>query len=168
MAGISKRYVALLRGISNVSMDSFRKGLEELGFRDVESYGMSGNLLFNSARTDLASMERQITERFRTPAMLRSASNLKRVIAHDPFDSAIFFLVRAPSAARRSAFSRLEFESSRPVLSGKTVYYVHPARLNGKRTPLDFENALGVLGTARSARVVRQILARLSKAGSTE
>jgi uncharacterized protein (DUF1697 family) len=160
---IKKRYVALLRAISNVSMTPFREAMEDLGFTDVESYGMSGNLLFNSKGTDMASLERRITSQFGTPAMVRTDSQLARVIAQDPFDSSILFLTRAPTASRRRAFLELDFESPRPFLKGKTVYFVHPARLRGKRSSFDFEGELGVLGTARSARVVRQLLARMKK-----
>lgn len=40
---------------------------------------------------------------------------------------------------------------------------LHLARLRGKRGSFDFEDGLGVLGTARSARVVRQIPALMTK-----
>jgi uncharacterized protein (DUF1697 family) len=144
-------------------MDSFREAMEELGFTDVESYGMSGNLLFNSKNSNVGVMEKRVTDQFGTPAMIRTDIQLTKVISQDPFDSAILFLTDAPTAARRHAFLALEFESPRPVIQGKTVYFMHPARLKGKRAPFDFEDGLGVLGTARSARVVRQLLARMSK-----
>jgi uncharacterized protein (DUF1697 family) len=159
---MKKQFVALLRAISNVSMQSFREAMEELGFADVESYGMSGNLLFNARRSNVATLERRITARFDTPAVVQTVSQLARVIAQDPFDSSILFLTRLPTAKRRRAFLELDFESPRPVIHGKTVYFVHPARLKGKRASFDFERDLGVLGTARSARVVRQLLARMS------
>jgi uncharacterized protein (DUF1697 family) len=160
---MKQRYVALLRAISNVSMTSFRKQMEELGFTDVESYGMSGNLLFNAKAKDKKSLEQRITAQFETPAIVRTASQLARVIAQDPFGSTILFLTRSPTAAKRKALIELDFDSPKPVLHGKTVYFENPARLRGKRSSFDFEGALGVLGTARSARVVRQILARMNK-----
>lgn len=160
-----KRYAALLRAISNVEMKPFRNSMERLGFTDVESYGMSGNLMFNAARSDLASLERRITAEFDTAALVRTGRELARIIRQDPFSSSILFLTRAPTAARRRAFLQLDFESPRPVLHGKTVYFVHPARLPGKRTSFDFERALGILGTARSAKVVQGLLARMSNDG---
>ena len=157
-----QQYVALLRAISNVSMKSFREAMEALGFTDVESYGMSGNLLFNAPRADIVMLEEQITAQFSTRAMVRARTELSRIVAKDPFDNSILLLRRTPTASRKRAFLELDFESPHPVLRGKTVYFVHPARLNGKRASFDFERALGVLGTARSARVVRQILGRMS------
>jgi len=161
-AGMQKRYVALLRAISNVEMKSFRENMERLGFTDVESYGMSGNLMFNAGRSDLAALERRITTEFGTPALVRTGRELARIIGQDPFDSSILFLAHTPTAMRRRAFFQLGFEPPRPVLHGKTVYFDHPARLQGKRASFDFERALGVPSTARSARVVRQLLARMS------
>jgi uncharacterized protein (DUF1697 family) len=156
---MKKRFVALLRAISNVSMKPFREKMEDLGFTDVESYGMSGNLLFNTKRMDVSTLERLISEQFGTPAMVRTSSQLTKVVANDPFGSGILFLTRSPTAAKRRRLLQLDFDSPRPVIEGKTVYFVHPARLKGKRASFDFEGALGVLGTARSAQVVRRILA---------
>lgn len=158
---MKKRYVALLRAITNVGMKSFREKLEELGFTDVESYGTSGNLLFNAQGRDVTSLEHRITARFDTPAIVRTDSQLSRILAQDPLDSTILFLARSPTTTKRKKFLQLDFESPQPVLHGKTIYVVHPACLRGKRTPFDFERGLDVLGTARTARVVRRILARM-------
>lgn len=160
---MTKRYVALLRAITNVSIKPFREKMEMLGFTDVESYGMSGNLLFNAEGKELKWLEQRITAQFGTPAMVRTDSQLARIVSRDPFGASILFLTRAPTVAKRKAFLRLDFESRRPVIQGKTVYFVHPAHLRGKRASFDFESSLDVLGTARSARVVRQILALMKK-----
>lgn len=90
-----------------------------------------------------------------------STDELARVVAQIPFECDVLFLARTPTAARRQAFLGLDFEAPQPVLRGKTIFFVHPARLPGKRSPFNFEEALG-MGTARSARVVRQILGRMS------
>lgn len=156
------RYVALLRAISNVSMQPFRAALEELGFTDVESYGMSGNFLFNATPSDTGLLERVIAKRLGCATFVRTRQEMAKVVAADPFGSAILFLARAPTATRRRRFLDLEFEGPRPVLRGHTLFFVYPARLRGKRTPTDFERILGVQGTARSARVVHALLARLS------
>jgi uncharacterized protein (DUF1697 family) len=157
------RYVALLRAITNVEMKPFRDRMERLGFADVASYGMSGNLLFNAVGSDIASLESRIAAEFDTVALVRTRPELARIVGQDPFGSTILFLARASTTARRE-FLRLDFEPPGPVLRGKTVYFEHPAKLRGKSTPFDFERALGVQGTARSARVVRALLERMSAA----
>lgn len=152
--------VALLRAISNVGMQPFREGMEALGFTAVESYGMSGNLLFNADSTDIATLERHITAKFGTLAVVRTRRELARIVAQDPFTSSILFLARAPTQARKRALQQTDFGLPRPLLHGRTVYFVHPAQVRGQRTPFDFERVLGVQGTAR---VVGQILARMSQ-----
>jgi uncharacterized protein (DUF1697 family) len=155
------RYVALLRAITHVPMHRFRLGLEELGFMEVESFGMSGNLLFSTSRSGRAALERVITDRLKARAFVRTRAEMHRIVEHDPFASAVLFLDAVP-AARRQAFRRLEFEEPRPVLDGRTVYFVHPARARGSRMTFDFERFLGVAGTARSARVVQSVLRRMT------
>jgi uncharacterized protein (DUF1697 family) len=160
------RYVVLLRAISNLSMAPFRRAMEDLGFADVESHGMSGNLLFTAPRSDPASLARRVAKRFGTAAFVRTGPELAQIVTDDPFRAAVMFLSHPPTAARRRALGRLDFEEPRPILKGRTLYFVYPARLRGKRGPFDFEQALGMLGTARSARVVERLHARLSETSS--
>jgi Protein of unknown function (DUF1697) len=153
-------YVVLLRAISNVKMQPFREALADLGFKDVESFGMSGNFFFRAGCLDKSTLERRIEARLGVTAFVRTHSELARIVTEDPVGSSVLILSRPPTAARRRAFARLDFAPPRPVLRGSTVYFVHPARLRGKRVPFDFELALDVPGTTRSARVVRQLVAR--------
>jgi uncharacterized protein (DUF1697 family) len=161
------RYVALLRAIANVSMAPFREAMEEMGFANVETLGMSGNLLFETDKDDVATIEARIGKRFGTTAILRTAAEMKRAARRNPFGrrdgAAILFLAKAPAAGRRRAFQAIDFEDPPPLLVGKTVFFVHPARLVGKRSPFDFERALDLKGTARSAGVVEQLVERLTR-----
>jgi uncharacterized protein (DUF1697 family) len=161
------RYVALLRAIANVSMAPFRQAMEEMGFSDVESLGMSGNLLFETGEADVAAMEAQIGGRFRTTAVLRSGPDLKRAVGRNPFGrqdgASVLFLAKEPAAERRRAFQATGFEDPPPLLVGRTIFFVHPTRRAGKRSPFDFERALDLKGTARSAGIVEQLAERLGR-----
>ena len=165
----TRRYVALLRAISNVSMQPFREGMEDLGFTDVVSFGMSGNLLFNSSSGDLLLLEKLVSNRFGTAAVIRKRTELARIVAHDPYKSGILFLTNTPTSAQRREFDKLDFGDPRPALRGRTIFFVYPVIIRDKRTPFDFESALGILGTMRSAGVVKKILEKMggsaSKAG---
>jgi hypothetical protein len=165
---VPRQYVALLRAISNVRMDSFRRALEDLGFTHVESFGMSGNLLFDARSADAASMERRIARRVGTDTFIRTRAQMAAIVSRDPFRSVVMFLAHPPSPARRRELQRLEFTGPRPVLRGKSVSFVYPANVQGSRAPFDFEKTLGVRGTARSFRVVERILARMSGPGSAK
>ena len=156
------RYVALLRGITNMPMKPFREALEELGFTDVESYATSGNLLFNARATDPASLERRIAARFHTAVFIRTRSEMARVVAQDPLGAIVMFLAHPPAAAKKRAFLDLDFQEPHPVLRGRTLYLSFPLLLRGRRTSLDIERALDVEGTFRTARVASTLLARMS------
>jgi hypothetical protein len=130
----------------------------------ISIVGLLSNLLFTARRSDTASLERRIAKRFGTGTFVRTGAELGRIVAGDPFQNSVLFLAQPPSAARRRAFRDLAFEEPRPVLEGTTLYFVYPARQRGKRASFDFEHALGVLATARSARVVGSLLARMSEA----
>ena len=58
-------FVALLRGVNvggknMISMSSLKKSFEELGFKDVDTYINSGNILFTSKESDLRKLEKKI------------------------------------------------------------------------------------------------------------
>jgi uncharacterized protein (DUF1697 family) len=163
------QYVALLRAISNLSMEPFRRALEGFGFTDVHSYGMSGNLMFNTERADIAGVERDIAEKFHTVAIVRTRGDVARAAAGDPFQSdpraCMLFLAHVPPRTKRQAFLHTMFEGQEPQLRGRTLFFAWPLRERGKRAPFDLERVLGVPGTARTSRVVRAIAARMSNSG---
>lgn len=161
MAPSRRRYVALLRAITNVPMQPFRDAMEEMGFTDVASYGTSGNLLFDAPTTDAGALEHRIAERFGTDALIRTRIEMARVVAQDPLGEIVMFLERPPAAAKKRAFLDLDVRDPRPVLRGRTLYFAYPLVRRGRRTPLDIEDALGVRGTFRTSRVVRTLLARM-------
>jgi uncharacterized protein (DUF1697 family) len=143
-------------------MQPFRDAMEKMGFTDVESYGMSGNLLFDAPTSDARALECRIAERFGTDAFVRTRTEMAGVVARDPLGEIVMFLARPPTAAKRRAFEDLDVEDPRPVLRGRTLFFSYPLLLRGRRTPLDIEDALGVRGTFRTSRVVRTLLARMS------
>lgn len=160
---MTERYVALLRAISNVSMVPFRRAMEDLGFDDVESFGMSGNLIFTAPKTAAAELELRIGAHLDKVVMIRTAKEMRTIAAADPFpkNGAVLLLKAPPPAAARDAFSALDIVDPRPVLKGKTVYFLHPVTVAGRKAPVDLEAALGK-GTMRSSNVVRRIAERMA------
>jgi uncharacterized protein (DUF1697 family) len=161
-----RRYAALLRAISNVPMAPFRRALEELGLEDVASYATSGNLLFNAPGAAPGELERRITARLDRVTLVRTRTDLARVAAANPFprrtDVVVLFLSRPPAAARRRAFLRSDFQPPAPVIQGRAVYYSWPVRFRGRKSPVDLERQLGVVGTFRSFRMVNRLLAEMT------
>ena len=91
------RYIALLRGVNvggiTIRSADLRELFESLGFDDVRTVLASGNVAFDSGRTDAAALkrdvERALGERFGYEAwiVLVTRDELERVIAAFPFDA---------------------------------------------------------------------------------
>ena len=108
--------VTLLRGVNvgghgKISMEDLRDICVSLKLRDPQTYIQSGNVVFGAAEPDLAKLadrlESAIEKRlaFRPKVILRSADDLRKIVALNPFARragfepaklAVFFLPDAP------------------------------------------------------------------------
>lgn len=90
------RYVAFLRGINVgghalVKMTDLKKAFAEMGFENVRTLLASGNVLFESARTDKRAMAGEIGAGLRkllnkdVGVALRSRDDLEKIRSADPF-----------------------------------------------------------------------------------
>ncbi|HEX8490901.1 MAG TPA: DUF1697 domain-containing protein, partial [Chthoniobacterales bacterium] len=66
----SRRLFAFLRAINvggrNIAMAELRRVFQALGFKDVETFIASGNVVFNSGVSDLRALEFLIEDRLRS------------------------------------------------------------------------------------------------------
>ncbi len=115
-------YIALLRGVNvggnPLKMDRLRAVCASLGFANPRTYLQSGNLVFDATASQSKvqlEIERKLAGETRLPArvLVRSAAELKRLIAKNPFlkDNAVdrarlhvTFLSEAPT---KEALKRL-------------------------------------------------------------
>jgi len=155
------RYIALMRAIAHTPMAPFRAALEELGFTDVTSFGMSGNLIFTAPAASAATLEQRIGERLGAVIIIRSARQMAAIAGADPFvgrpDATVMFLKRPPLAEARSAFLALDVPEPRPVLRGANLHFAGWVTVAGKR--VDLEKRIGT-GTMRSSGIVRRLAER--------
>jgi uncharacterized protein (DUF1697 family) len=109
-----QRYIAFLRAINvggrTVKMGHLRELFIELGLASVETFISSGNVIFESAETDAASLEARIEDRlkeslgFEVATFLRTPDELVRIAAFDPLPEmertafSVAFLRSAPDA----------------------------------------------------------------------
>jgi Protein of unknown function (DUF1697) len=88
--------VAMLRGVNvgghnRVPMEELRKLCAPLKLREAQTYVQSGNVIFTTEEKDFVAlakrMERAIQKKFgvRTDVVLRSAAELREVVARNPF-----------------------------------------------------------------------------------
>lgn len=88
-------YIALLRGINvgghTVKMDRLRQLLTELGLRQVRTYIQSGNVFFETERTDREALAGEIERHlhqelgYEVPVFLRTIPEIEEIMALDPF-----------------------------------------------------------------------------------
>lgn len=89
------KYVALLRGIgpsnSNMHQHKLEGVIESLGHKRAQGVISSGNVVFETDRKDIATMEKQLEAAwvaklgFTSTTIIRSQQQLKKLVAADPF-----------------------------------------------------------------------------------
>jgi uncharacterized protein (DUF1697 family) len=168
-------YLALLRGI-NVSgknpirMPELRDSISGLGFRDVQTYLQSGNIVFRADPTDVATLATKIktslTQEFghEVPVLVLPAKDLALIAHSNPLwpksggKERLFhctFLFQPISAPAFQTLKLPAAEGERAVLVGGAIL-LHCPHGYGK-TKLNnsfFERALGVPATTRNWRTV--------------
>ncbi|MDQ1604793.1 MAG: hypothetical protein QOE01_2638 [Actinomycetota bacterium] len=134
-------HVVLLRGINlgskrRVAMSDLRELLGELGYADVRTHLQSGNAVF---RTPLRSadevgkqVEKAIAARLgmTVDVVVRSAAQLAKVVAHDPFGGTasdparymVVFLDRKPPAGWLAGIDPDSYAPEQVATLGREIY----------------------------------------------
>lgn len=168
-------YIALLRGINvsgqkTIRMAELQESCASLGLKDVRSYLQSGNLVFDSGRSDAAKLAGAIQARIaqdfehEVPVLVMPADELDRLANSNPLrpesgaDERLFHATFLFQPVARDSFEALRL----PAASGEAAVLVGQAILlhcphGYGRTKLNngyFERALGVSATTRNWRTV--------------
>ena len=175
--------VALLRGINvggknKLPMRDLVALFEEAKCRNVRTLIQSGNVVFTARAKACgglaAGIASKISERFgyTTPLILRTADQLRDVIANNPFltpeaneDSLhVMFLADRPAPAKVAALDPNRSSPDRFTVRGQDVYLHLP---NGvAKTKLSnawFDSKLGTTSTVRNWRTVNRLLAMMDE-----
>lgn len=171
-------YVAMLRGINVggqkiIRMEHLRESCAALGFRNVETYIQSGNILFLTTDQSPSALSQRISEAIRrdfgfsVPAVVKTARELESVIKSNPFlkekgiDASklhVTFLADVPS---RSALKHLEGLPAGPdrFHGGRQEIYLYcpDGYGNTKLSNTAFEKALSVGATTRNWKTVHAL-----------
>jgi len=148
------KYVALLRGINVgghkiIPMAKLKSVFESDGFKNVSTFIQSGNVLFESAST--ASALRTKIEKlllasfgFEVTTMIRSAQEMKSVVARNPFVSKhregktkfyVAFLERKPSTSEQNALLATQVKGLVFRFGTCEVYILLDATFSGNNSP---------------------------------
>lgn len=171
--------VSLLRAVNlashnRIKMDALCRVYESLGFTNVRSYVQSGNVLFRTserATSNLAArIESEIEKQFgfRSPVILRTAADLREVVAHNPFVNRraiepnkllVSFLAEEPSPAAAQKIRALKADPEEIHLRGRELYIYYPNGLARPKLPwTTVQKMLQVSGTARNWNTVTKLL----------
>ncbi|MBS1947475.1 MAG: DUF1697 domain-containing protein [Bacteroidetes bacterium] len=171
-------YISILRGINvsganTIKMDALKKVYEGAGFKNVQTYIQSGNVVFRAKKTELPGLEIKIAEtiwnktKFEVPVIVKELADLKEVLAHNPFLKNreadirflhVTFLSDWPSKENISKING-DYKPDEFVLNGKNIYLFCPDGYG--RTKLNnnfFENKLKLSATTRNWKTISQLV----------
>jgi uncharacterized protein (DUF1697 family) len=171
--------ICLLRGVNlgghkKISMDVLRDICVSLKHRNPQTYIQSGNVIFSTSEANLAKisarLEATIEKRcgFQTKAVLRTADDLRDVLARNPFAARtginpsrliVFFLPEtlSPEALSRVTAINVGPEEIRP--SGREIFIYFPDGQGQSKLPAVLDRALKMPATARNWNTVTKLLA---------
>jgi len=171
--------ISLLRGVNvgghnQIKMDALRALYESLGLRDAQTYVQSGNVVFRTTQKDLVALARKIQNGidriggFRPEVILRTASELRKVIARNPFAARrdidprkflILFLAEEPGPEARSAVLGIKADPEEFRLDGRDVYIYYANGLARPKMPwMAVEKIVKIPGTGRNWNTVNKLV----------
>jgi uncharacterized protein (DUF1697 family) len=155
------RYAAFLRGINvggrNATKEQLRAGFEAIGCVDVTTFRASGNVVFTAAggAAQLAArIERGLEQSlgYEVATFVRTASEIKAIAAHDPFESGVVgaakgklhvvLLAAKPTVQARKRVLALQTDDDLLSLRGRELYWLPSGGL--------MESAVGMNGITKA------------------
>jgi uncharacterized protein (DUF1697 family) len=172
-------YIAILRGINvsgrkPVKMDVLRDLFIKSGFEQVNTYIQSGNVVFQSEKTDTKDLQSIISKKIRDqfgfdiPVFVLVKDDLIVISENNPFIKErkentdklhVTFLSEVPSSQTAGKLNIADYLPDEFIIQGRAVYLCCP---NGYgRTKLNnnfFESKLKVTATTRNWKTVLELV----------
>lgn len=170
-------YIAFLRGINvggrnKLPMAELKKILADLKLVNVKTYIQSGNVVFQSSRTDTTDLASEITAAidnshgFAPQVFILTAEQLQAAIDNNPFPEGedepktlhLYFMDTEPKALNSEKLDTLKADSERYQII-KDVFYLHaPDGIGRSKLAAGAEKNLGdVAVTARNWNTVSKM-----------
>jgi uncharacterized protein (DUF1697 family) len=179
------RHIAFLRAINvgghTIKMSHLRALFEALGFRQVETFIASGNVLFDTAARDTAALESRIERHLKdalgyaVATFLRSPAEVAAIAAYRPFRAAdpvpageplmVGFLKAPPSAEVGRRVVALRTDTDDFHVHGRELYWW--ARVGVGKSSVGgalLEKTLGAPATFRNVTTVRRLALKVADA----
>jgi len=179
----------MLRGVNvggrnMIKMDALKALCVSLKLKDPQTYVQSGNVIFSSGEKDLAKLTKRIQDAiekahgFRPGVMLRTAADLKDVVARNPFAKRsgiepgkliVNFLADDPGKQAREKVLAIKIGPEEMHLIGREAYIYFPNGQGRSKFPwAAIERTLGTSATGRNWNSVTKMLEIAEKAVAPE
>jgi uncharacterized protein (DUF1697 family) len=172
------KYIGFLRGINvggknKIKMETLREVFAALGFENVKSYINSGNIVFETARTDdkklAVQIEKAIAQEFglNIKTMVRAIAEIEAVVENNPFDGQfendkdlhVFFLDEEMPDEKRELLLSQTSEKEMFAVRGREIYCLLRVSVLDSLMGKDYiGKKLKVVATARNWRTVNKVL----------
>jgi len=171
-------YVAFLRGVNmmgrkTIKMAELREVLAKRGFKNVQTYIQSGNIVFGCEEKDSDTVEHmleQIIEEefgFDVPVLIESPEELEETLAGMPEyvmgDTphnrvyALWYKGKIDSE-KLAKFEAGDYSPNRYSITDGIIYFASPKGAKKGLYTGDFEKKLGIVGTTRNIKTLERMV----------
>lgn len=174
------RHIALLRAINvgghTVKMAELRAIFESLGFKRVETFIASGNVIFDARSDDARALQQRIGDCLRdglgydVVTILRSQAEIEAIARYKPFNDAqlasaaafnVGFFAEALGAEARKVVSGLQTGIDDLHVRGREIYWLCKVRqLDSTFSAARLEKTLKVPATFRGMNTIVRLAAK--------
>jgi uncharacterized protein (DUF1697 family) len=177
-------YISILRGINvsgykTIKMDALKNMYEGMGFKNVQTYIQSGNVIFQHSETEIKKLEKKIAKKiseqfsFEVPVIVRTLEELNQIVNTNPFindpakDEAhlhVTFLSALPEKNHIEKILEVKYNTDDIAILDKAIYLHCPNGYgNSKLTNTFLEGKLKVVATTRNWKTTKQLLSMAEK-----
>lgn len=171
-------YVALLRGINigshkRMKMEKLRASCEALGFKNVQTYIQSGNIVCQAGKLSSEAAAKKIEAQiekdfgFSADVIARTGEEMNQIVTGNPLhkepdvDAAKLHIVFFSEAPSTEAIKKLEAIVKAPDKvrhKGKEIYFYFPNGVSGSSIwKHNLDRVLGISGTMRNWKTVNSL-----------
>jgi uncharacterized protein (DUF1697 family) len=171
--------ICLLRGVNvgghnKIKMEALRALCESLKLRDACTYVQSGNVVFRTNEKDMRKLALRLEDAlekslgFRPPVILRTTSELREVVAKNPFARRtdiepgkllVNFLPGDPGDEGRERVRQMKIAPEELRIEGRELYIHFPNGQGKSKLPqAAIDKALKMSGTGRNWNSVTKLL----------
>ena len=169
-------YISLLRGINvsgqkKIKMDELKKLYDSLGFKKVQTYIQSGNVVFECPDASIPKIAERIGKKikesfgFDVAVLIRTKEEFKKIIRNNPFSKKennslyVIFLSDTASDLPMAELNNAKSKSEEFFISGREIYLSCPGGYGKTKLSNNFfERKLKLSATTRNWKTVNKLM----------